>query len=410
MKMWYPASPDGNPDGSAPYPYEVKLGSPLGTVKIASSAGRAVHDVSFDLAQSPYPLVVLSPGFALGASSYGWLAEHLASHGFVVIAPEHHETLDPRNELWRSAITRPQEVLTLFAYVDAATEPGGALEGLIDREVTAVLGHSYGGYTALAAAGARIDTADFRAHCEAALETEDPAAWLCTMLLPHIADMAALAGLGATPEGLWPAAADPRVKAVVSMAGDAYFFGRRGLANVDVPVLAIGGTLDSDTPFSWGPQPTYDHTSGPNRALLALHDAEHMIFTGPCESIRWYARLLAGEFCSDSVWDRDQAHDLVAHFTTAFLLAELRQDANAAAALAPDAGAFPNVTYTTQGYQAGTSIPPNNTFVSVRQYRSGTILSVHWTGGTDGVVSARQGQSNGKRTQFPNRPKFTHGL
>ena len=41
-------------------------------------------------------------------------------------------------------------------------EPGGTLDGLIDAEVTAVIGHSYGGYTALAAAGAQIDTASFQ--------------------------------------------------------------------------------------------------------------------------------------------------------------------------------------------------------------------------------------------------------
>lgn len=350
MKMWYPALPEGDPEEGATYPYEIKLGAPLGTVQIASSASEAAQDASFDLVQGPYPLVVLSPGFAIGATSYSWLAEHLASYGFVVIAAEHRETLDPQNGLWRAAVTRPQDILAVFAYVDAAVEPGGMLEGLIDPEVTAVVGHSYGGYTVLAAAGAQIHTASFEAHCEEARKTEDPTAWLCDMLLPRIADMADLAGLEAIPEGLWPNAADPRVDAIVSMAGDAYFFGQRGLTNVDVPVLAIGGTLDSDTPLGWGPQPSYEYSSSPTKALLGLNDAEHMIFTNTCEAIRWYAKWLFGEFCSDSVWNRNQAHDLIGHFTTAFLLAELKQDAAAAAALMPDAVAFPNVTYTAQGY------------------------------------------------------------
>jgi predicted dienelactone hydrolase len=350
MKMWYPALPEGDLEGETTYPYEIKLGAPLGTVKIASSAGRAVQDASFYLAQGTYPLVVLSPGFAVGATSYGWLAEHLASYGFVVIALEHQETLDPQNELWRAAVTRPQDILAVFAYVDAAVEPGGTLEGFIDPEVTAVIGHSYGGYTALAAAGAQIDSASFKTHCEEARKAENPTAWLCDMLLPQIANMAGLAGLDAIPEGLWPDEADPRVDAIVPMAGDAYFFGQPGLTNVDVPVLAIGGTLDSDTPFLWGPQPTYEHTSSPTKALVALKDAEHMIFTNTCEAIRWYAKWLVGEFCSDSLWNRNQAHDVIGHFTTAFLLAELKQDAAAAATLAPDAVAFPNVTYTAQGY------------------------------------------------------------
>jgi hypothetical protein len=50
------------------------------------------------------------------------------------------------------------------------------------------------------------------------------------------------------------------------------------------------------------------------------------------------------------LWDRSRAHDLINHFTTAFLLAELKHDDAAAAALAPGAVAFPAVTYETSGY------------------------------------------------------------
>ena len=348
IKIWYPALPTD--DKTDAYSYEIKMGAPLGTVRIASSVGMATQDAAFDLTQAPYPLVVLSPGFTMGASAYGWLAEHLASYGFVVVTPEHQETLDPGNELWRAAITRPQDIRAVFTYIDEQVEPGGIFDRLVDAEVTAVIGHSYGGYTALAAAGAQIDTTSFKAHCAEATRTEDPTAWLCDMLLPHLAEMAELAGLDAIPEGLWPYWSDPRVGAIVPMAGDAYFFGQTGLAQIDVPVLAIGGTLDSDTPFLWGPQPTYEHASSPKKALFALNDAEHMIFTNTCESIRWYAQLVSGEFCADSAWDRDQAHDLINHLTTAFLLAELKQDQDAAAALAPDAVEFPSVSYESEGY------------------------------------------------------------
>ncbi|MFQ5435973.1 MAG: alpha/beta hydrolase family protein, partial [Anaerolineae bacterium] len=229
MTMWYPALHQGEGERKDDYPYEIKTGAPLGVVKIASSAGQASQDTPFDLTQGPYPLVILSPGFAVGTASYGWLAEHLASYGFVVIAPEHHETLDPQNELWRAAITRPHDVLTVFDFVDEQVKPGGALAGLVDAENTAVIGHSYGGYTALTAAGAQIDTPGFQAHCAEAARTEDPNAWLCEMLLPHLAEMAELVGLDEIPEGLWPTMADSRVDAIVSMAGDAYFFGEPGL-------------------------------------------------------------------------------------------------------------------------------------------------------------------------------------
>ena len=75
-----------------------------------------------------------------------------------------------------------------------------------------------------------------------------------------------------------------------------------------------------------------------------------MIFTNPCASVRWYAKPLAGEFCADTVWDRPQAHDLISHFATAFLLAELKQDGAAAAVLAPESAVFPEIRFEAEGY------------------------------------------------------------
>ena len=43
----------------------------------------------------------------------------------------------------------------------------------------------------------------------------------------------------------------------------------------------------------------------------------------------------------------DRAHDLTNHFATAFLLSVLKGDAQAAAALAPEAVQFPGITYET---------------------------------------------------------------
>lgn len=350
MTVWYPASNEDNRRAAVTYLYQMKIGAPFGDVAIAAFKGQAVDNAPYDRSASPYPLVILSPGFSIGSAAYGWLAEHLASYGFVVISPDHSENLDPENQLWRAAITRPQDILAVLAYADEQTGSGGAFEGLIDTERVAVVGHSYGGYTALAAAGARIDTDSFEAHCQRAYEEGDPSAWLCDALLPHVADMADLAGLDSIPEGLWPVWADPRVDAAVSLAGDAFFFGETGLAEITVPVMAIGGTADQDSPYMWGTHPTYEYVSSPAKVRIALGDAAHMIFTGPCERSSLALRLISGEFCSDPGWDRQYAHGLIGHFTTAFLLTELNQDADAAAALAPDGVEFSGMTYEAQGY------------------------------------------------------------
>jgi predicted dienelactone hydrolase len=349
LTIWYPAITDGRGPQEITYAYEIKLPGLFSSLTIASFTGQAFPEAGYDLNNGPYPLVILSPGFALGGSSYAWLAEHLATYGFVVIAPEHQERLNP-GAIWQAMIQRPPDVRTLLAVVDEQAGAAGAWEQLIDAQRVAVVGHSLGGYTALAAAGARIDSRGFQALCAAAWQAEDSHAWLCDMLLPRLGDMAELAGIEPLPAGLWPAWGETRVDAIVSLAGDAYLFDQAGLAAITAPVLAIGGTSDSDTPYQWGTQPTYDHVSSARKAQIALHDAEHMIFTGPCESIRWYARIAVDEFCADAVWDRHDAHELIKHFTTAFLLAELQRNGEATAVLGPDEADFPGINYEAEGY------------------------------------------------------------
>jgi predicted dienelactone hydrolase len=272
------------------------------------------------------------------------------------MAPDHQEEMDSNlDALWQATIKRPRDIQAVLAYVDEKVQAGGTFDGLINPEHLAVVGHSYGGYAALAAAGARIDTAALRTHCAVARAEEHPAAWLCEKLVSHLDDMAALADLDETPAGQWSEWGDARVDAVVPLAGDAFMFGAAGLAAVTAPVLAMGGTSDEDAPFAWGTQPAYEHASSPAKALVALEGAEHMLFTGPCERLVWYLRPFAGEFCKDANWDRPYAHDLIKHFTTAFLLAELRDEADAAAALAPGAAVFDGITYSAQGYETATN-------------------------------------------------------
>ena len=350
LTVWYPALNEDDQKEKITYPYKIKIGKPIGNVSIASSNGQAIRNAAQDLSASPYPLVVLSPGFSIGSMAYAWLAEHLASYGFVVVSPDHNENLDPENLLWQTAITRPQDILTVFDYIDRQTSPDGDFAQLIDPETVAVIGHSYGGYTALAAAGAQFDTEGFRTQCEGTIADEAPGAWLCEMLLPHMADMADLAGLDVVPDGLWPAQADTRVDAIVPMAGDAFFFGQDGLAQISVPVMAIGGTADEDSPYMMSTYPAYEYAASQRKVRIALTGAEHMVFSGPCESIPLYTKPLSGEFCSDTSWNRLRAHDLTKHFATAFLLAELNQDSDAAAALAVDKVDFSDATYDVTGY------------------------------------------------------------
>ena len=162
--------------------------------------------------------------------------------------------------------------------------------------------------------------------------------------------MAALAGLDPMPEGLWPSWGDSRVDAIITMAGDSYLFDKAGLAEITVPVLAMGGTADTGTPFDWGVGPTFEYVSSPQKALVAFEDAEHGIFGNGCDAAPWLIDIDFWWMCIDSIWDRQRTNDLTNHFSTAFLLDVLMGDEQAHAALAPDAVEFPGITYEATGF------------------------------------------------------------
>jgi predicted dienelactone hydrolase len=220
------------------------------------------------------------------------------------------------------------------------------LAGLIDMDNIAVVGHSYGGYTALAAAGARFDFSAYKSRC-AALTGDDPLNFFCGPVISKESDMATRAGLPTVPSGLWPSFGDPRVKAVISMAGDAYPFDQRGLAELKVPVMAMGGTIDDGTPYTWGAKLTYDHAGSKEKTLITFPGAGHFLFLDPCENLPWVQNFFYRDaICSDAVW-RTRPLDIVMHYTTAFLRETLNADPEARAALAGQQPRLDNVAYDT---------------------------------------------------------------
>ncbi len=338
MTVWYPATDVAADDPAMTYSYGLTVLGPQASTALATYAGRARLAATPDRTGGPHPLVVLSAGFAITPGSYAWLAEHLASHGMVVVAPQHDETLNP-STLWRSAIDRPAVVAETRAWVAAAARPGGELAGLVDPETVAVLGHSYGGYTALAAGGATLDADAFAAGCAGAREADDPIVFLCDALEPRFDDV--VAASTAPPEP---------VDAVVSLAGDAAMFGEAGLASITAPLLVIGGTADRDSPYAWSTQLAFDGAASERKAEVALEGAEHFVFSGECGSVRRIVGLVPMGLCDDPAWDRDRARAVIRHYVTAFLLTELAGSGPAADALG--AHASPDgVGYRSTGYR-----------------------------------------------------------
>jgi predicted dienelactone hydrolase len=355
ITAWYPAlNPDGAPAGTT-----YRLG-------LLGLPGAALAEAAPDLSAGPYPLVVFSHGWGLSRLLYTDLLEHLASHGFVVLAVEHsgNSILDALlgteamvAETPAQFALRPGDLLRVIEAAEYLGAPDGPLAGMIDPERVAVMGHSFGGYTALSVAGARLDFAALRAWCDANAggpldafpdvavyppdsRDFDGTAGAC-FLRASEAEIAGLRGFDAPPDSLWPPVSDGdvRIGAVVALSPWAGpLFGADGAAALTIPTLVVVGSVDQVTIPERDALPIYDALGSDEKALFVLEYANHFVYLDECApALRQFNQFFV---CSDEVWEMARAHDLIFHAVTAFLRAELTADADAAAALTPEAMAF----------------------------------------------------------------------
>jgi predicted dienelactone hydrolase len=346
LTVWYPAlNPKGVAESitySGQYP-PVAPDIPFN--------GHALLDAQLDAQHGPYPLVLFSHGSTGSRYSSLYLVEHLASYGFVVMSADHTgDTVANSNDkgaFLQSHATRPRDISREIDFAEVLTAAGGDLDGMIDMKHVAVTGHSSGGWTALLAAGAQRDYEALNAWC--AKYPDD--FFTCGNLKGQEKTLADLLGLGAVPSGLWPSVGDPRVTTIVLFApGNTPAFGKKGLGVIKVPTMLVTGSGDGFLPFDIYAKQSYQDLGSAIKDTVVFDQGGHMLFGNGCSAVPWMATPDMFWVCADSVWDSDRAHDLINHFTTAFLLDILKSDKEAAKALAPDAVSFPGIDYKAQGF------------------------------------------------------------
>jgi predicted dienelactone hydrolase len=183
-------------------------------------------------ADGKFGFIVISHGAGGLSLNHRDLAVALASHGYVVAAPTHPRGKDNDISGVGVWVGRPKQVSRV---IDALLKDG-ELGSHIQPERIGVVGHSNGGYTALAVAGAKPSLAAIVAHCR---QHPDDSKF-CSY------------GGAATREatrkvGDIPDVRDPRVRAIVLMAPNTAPFTDDALAQVAVPVRVYGAERDDLT-------------------------------------------------------------------------------------------------------------------------------------------------------------------
>lgn len=253
--------------------------------------------------EGPFPVVLYAHGAPGSRLQSTRLCEHLASHGYVVAAIDFALMTygDMVEQAYVSGLTdRPHDV----SFVLDSLQEGERFGGVADTSNAAIIGYSFGGYTALAACGAGLDFETLAEAC--ALPQENNIGYVLGFrewLEPFRGKQLGFQG-------------DERLKAAFVMAP--WNAPSLDLPQVRVPVFIAAAELDVVAPLARDAQRVFARVSSEHVYLFTFERAGHNIFTDPClpETRR---TLDAWVHCQDAVWDKERSGDILRQCALGFL-------------------------------------------------------------------------------------------
>ena len=221
------------------------------------------------------PVVVISHGLASNPESFEDLAQHLASYGYAIALPQHPGSDTKQAQALRKGysrevfdvkefINRPKDISYVIDELERRNQ--SEFGGRLDLENVGVGGHSFGGYTALAVAGAVIDFDYLQQICDRLYGGLNTALLLqCRALnLPretyNFRDERVQAVIGANPV-------------------NSGIFGQKGLSEIKIPVFFISGNYDPATPAVFEQLRSFIWLTAPNKYLALAEGQAHVDFS-----------------------------------------------------------------------------------------------------------------------------------
>ncbi|WP_013323333.1 alpha/beta hydrolase [Gloeothece verrucosa] len=223
------------------------------------------------------PLVVMSHGFAADRRFLKYLAYHLASYGLTVVSVEHpgsniHSLVQfpegmKLNQILPASefIERPKDISFVLDELEKINQENSYFHDKFNTKQVSLIGHSFGGYTVLALAGAKLDPKQLRSFCQSLTPLgRSPADWLqCS---------------GAELPYSQVSFFDPRVAQVIAFNPIAGHLFGESLSEVKVPTLILASSEDGITPNLAHQLEPFKQLQGEKYLMVAV-GATHMSVT-----------------------------------------------------------------------------------------------------------------------------------
>lgn len=238
--IWYPAIPSAREE-------PVVVGPPDRAFFLV---GTAASEAEISNSSDTFPLVVLSHGTGGAALTLMWLGQHLAAHGFIVAAVNHHgNTAIEQSHTPQGFVLWWERAADLSILIDRMLSDD-VLGARIDATRIGAAGFSLGGYTVLSVAGGITDLDAYEAFCSGPARD-----FTCEPQAEFPAVREAFERVRDDPQVVRSHARhgqsfrDDRIRGVLALApalGGA--FTDEGLASIRVPVHIVVGTADPVAP------------------------------------------------------------------------------------------------------------------------------------------------------------------
>ncbi|MEO0902617.1 MAG: dienelactone hydrolase, partial [Bacteroidota bacterium] len=269
VEVWYPATIPNGAEEIEEYTQVLGRNGTEGRPVVPFTfKGRALRKAEKLQESEKYPLIILSHGYVGSRFLFTYLAENLASKGYVVASIDHTDsTYKDAANFTSTLVNRSLDQLFVLNEIDKLSQQGSNsfLSDLVDVSKTGLVGYSMGGYGGLNTCGA--------GYSEAAVQFYKSMTGGNDALDERI--------MGSESYGKMM---DSRIKAFVAMAPWGMANGvwdAQGLAGLKVPTFFIAGSEDDISGYEKGIKAIYEGAVNSDRYLLTYVNARHNVAPNP---------------------------------------------------------------------------------------------------------------------------------